>query len=215
MSGLLLEPLSQVPWLYVLCILFVSAVVIMYHSKRSGLDGHREILVLGRGVLYVIIFSLMVFSTTIFLKYASYLKIDVMQLSAFEFFVVVIIATVVIAWKSLLDDIKLSDVGFFKYLLAIPYLLRQVVLLFFMFVVVGVYNDELGFFEMLIAILPVNILYHIYRISILDKVFVRAIDGLDRVDKIFDAVLGRHVSGDGRGAVRKKVLNKKKGGNKL
>ncbi len=206
MSGLLLEPLSQIPWLYVLCILLVSVVAVIYNSKMTGLDVRREISVLVRGLVYIIIFSLVVFSTVGFLKYTSYLKIDIMQLSGFEFFVVSIMATMFIAWKSLFSEVKVTDVGIFRFLKSIPYLLRQVLLLLSLSFIVYLYSPEMSIFEIVVAVVPVTVLYHLYRMGVIDKIFVGFIDGLNRVDSVVDNVFGFGARGAGK--------NKIKGGNK-
>ncbi|MBW6461540.1 MAG: hypothetical protein K0B07_00620 [DPANN group archaeon] len=190
MIGFLVEPLSQVPWLYVFCILLVSVVSVIFHSKMTGLDVWREISVVVRGVVYIVLFSLIVFSTVGLLKYASYLKIDIMQLSVFEFFVVSIIATIFISWKSLFLDVKSSEISILRFLKSIPYMLRQVLLLLSLSFIVYLYSPERGIFAIIVAVVPVNILYHLYRLGIIDKVFVKSIDWLDRVDNVIDKVFG-------------------------
>lgn len=204
MSGLFYEPLSQVPWLYVLCILFASAVSIIFHSKMTGLDVRREMSVLVRGMVHIIIFSLVIFSTVGFLKYTSYLKIDIMQLSVFEFFAVSIFATMVIAWKSLFAEVKVSDVGALRFLTSIPYPLRQALLLLLLVSIVYLYSPEMSIFGILVAVLPVNVLYHLYRIGIADKIFVGSIDGLNRVDTIIDSVSGLGSRDSGKNKIKKK-----------
>lgn len=210
MSGLLLEPLSEVPWLYVLCILLVSVVAVMFHSKMTGLDVRREMSVLVRGMVYIIIFSLIVFSTVGFLKYTSYLKIDIMQLSVFEFFVVSIAVTMFIAWKSLLSEVKVTDVGLFRFLKSIPYLLRQGLLLSALSLIVYLYDPGLGTFGIIVVVVPVNVLYHLYRMGIIDRIFVGSIDGLNRVDTVVDNVFGFGARGAGENKVKKDKRGSKK-----
>ena len=186
MSGMFFEPMSQVPWAYMIVLLLVSCVAVFIHSRAKGFNVRREFGVLVKGIVNVIIFSLIVFSTTIFLKYSSYLKIDIMQLTGFGMFVVTGILMCYIIWKSFLSEVKLENYGAFKgivsLIVSLSYPLKQIIVFVFFALVVSISNPAMSFVVMIFSILPINVIYHMYYIGLFDKLYNLFIRFIDMVD---------------------------------
>lgn len=186
MTGLVAEPMLQVPWAYLVLVLAVSLFFIYMHSKMSGLGVRKEMLVFLKGIVSVFALALVSLSTTIMLKYASYLKIDIMHLSSFEFFAVSVIACVFIADKALLSDGK--GWSFSKYMGRIPYVFRQAGLCAIMVSVVYYFNPEASMSYTLLAVIPVNVVYHLYYVGLLGWSLKRFLKLFDRLDSFFDSL---------------------------
>ena len=186
MIGLVAEPFFQVPWSYLLLVLAVSLSFIYMHSRMSGLGARREMPVFLKGVVSVFVLALVSLSTTIMLKYASYLKIDVMHLSSFEFFAVSVIACIFIADKALLSDGK--GWSFSRYVGRIPYMFRQAGLYAIMVSVVYYFNPEASLSYTLLAVIPVNVAYHLFYVGLLGWSLKHLLKLFDRVGSFFDSL---------------------------
>jgi len=186
MIGLIAEPLSQVPWAYLVLVLAVSLSFIYIHSRMSGLGARKEMLVFLKGVVSVFALVLVSLSTTLVLKYASYLKIDIMHLSSFEFFAVSVIACVFIADKALLSDGK--GWSFSRYISRIPYMFRQAGLYAIMVSVVYYFNPEASLSYAFLAVIPVNVVYHLFYVGLLGWSLKHFLKLFDRMGSFFDSL---------------------------
>ena len=190
----------QVPWVYVFFILAFSAVFIGVNSRSLGVKARDELSVLIKGIVFVALLSFLVFSSVAVLKYASYLKIDIMHLTSFEFFVFCMIFVAGFCSKLALADKKNGGKSVFYTLSKVAYPLQQVVLYFFMLGVVYHFNAEIPLIEACIAVLAVNVIYHLYYVKVLDKMFVKGLCVFDKADSFVDKVfLARDFKKKGRG----------------
>ena len=188
MISLIAEPLSQVPWAYLISLLFLSAVFIVLHSRMSGLGARKEMAVFARGIVFVSVLALVSLSTTLVLKYASYLKIDFMHMSSFEFFAVSVIVCVFIADKAFMIEGKGKAGIISRYIGRIPYLFRQAGFYVIMVFVVYYFNPEASLSYTLLAVMPVNVMYHLFYIGLLGWSLKHFLKLSARVDSFFDSL---------------------------
>ncbi|MEA3229537.1 MAG: hypothetical protein U9P44_01355 [archaeon] len=177
MIDAVLDPLRQVPWVYVFVVLIISVLSVFFHSRSCGLDSMREAWVFLKGIAFVLIVSAAALCTVAVLKYMSYLKIDIMQLSSFEFFVVVVVFGFFLSYSFLFRENKRQHVQIFGFLDLksfgkMTYPAHQAVLYLFMVAVVSYFNDEIELFELLVSVIPVNVLYHLYFLGMFDRAFI-------------------------------------------
>ncbi len=193
MTGVIIEPLVQVPWIYILSVLLLSSVFIVMHSRMSGLDSRREMLVFFKGAAFVVMLAFISLSTALVLKYASYLKIDIIQLSYFEFFFLTALLCIFAAEISFVSEGRGgADKGgiVFGYMRKVPYLLKQAGLYVFMVVVAYYFNPDASVLHMFAAVIPVNAAYHLYYLGLVNRSLQYLLKVFDMVDSFFDRAFG-------------------------
>ncbi|MEA2003564.1 MAG: hypothetical protein U9O53_01240 [archaeon] len=193
MIGVIIEPLVQVPWIYILSVLLLSSVFIVMHSKMSGLDSRREMLVFFKGAAFVVMFAFISLSTALVLKYASYLKIDIIQLSYFEFFFLTALLCIFVAEISFVPEGRRgADKGgiVFGYMRKVPYLLKQAGLYVFMVIVAYYFNPDASVLYTLAAVVPVNAVYHLFYLGFGGRSLQYLLKIFDMLDSFFDRAFG-------------------------
>ncbi|MFH1431704.1 MAG: hypothetical protein ABIG84_00610 [archaeon] len=152
--------LEQIPVTSIAVVFAILLGVIALSSNNQKKDMMRFL----KGVILTILLSMVTFCSVLVLKYLSYLKIDVMQLGVYETLFFAAVFGYVVFSRSLSDG-----KGIFR--VSIPYPVKQVVLFFLAFIYVLAADTGLELYWVVVGILPLNVLYHLHYIRILDKVF--------------------------------------------
>ncbi len=169
MSGMI-HALLQVPLMSIFAVLAVVLVMICI----LGTDRRRDFFRLLKGVFVTAVLSVVVFSSVIVLKYFSYLKIDIMQLGAIE----VIFFGTVFAYAILSRSLGGGRIPF-----SVPYPLKQAALFLAALGYLLWADTGLELYWVVVAIMPLNVVYHLYYIKILGKVFSRVVNLSRKLDE--------------------------------
>lgn len=157
------QALLQVPVLFISLVLLMLLFVIAVASKERG----RDVIFFVKGVVVTLVFAVLTFISLGVPRYFSYLKIDLMQLGVYEIFFLVAVFAYLVMSRSVADGGNVNP-------LKVPYPVKQVVLFLAMFAYVMYMNTGLEMYLLVVGVLPVNVIYHLYYIRILQKVFSKA-----------------------------------------
>lgn len=159
----MIDALLQVPILPISAVLAVFFVTVCILSA----DRRRESLRFLKGVFVTAVLSVVVFSSVVVLKYFSYLKIDIMQLGTYEVAFFCVFFAYLILSRPLLEGRKKP--------IPVPYPVKQAALFlaglgYLLWADIG-----LELYWTVVAIIPLNVAYHLYYIKMLDKVFCKLV----------------------------------------
>lgn len=168
----IIHAIGQIPIIPISIILFMLLAVITVTSKEKKKDCFR----FTKGIIITIIISLVVFSSVAVLKYASYLKIDIMQLGVWEVLFFGLILGYIIFSQSLREGKGIIPIN-------IPYPAKQAAL--FIAVFACLWKSDIGFetYWLVVAAMPFNIIYHLYYVKALDRIFVWIMKLSEKLDK--------------------------------
>ncbi len=168
----IIHAIGQVPIIPISIILFMLLAIITLTSKEKKKDSFRFI----KGIIITTIISLAVFSSVAVLKYASYLKIDLMQLGVWEILFLGLIFGYIIFSRSLREGKGIIPIN-------IPYPLKQIAL--FLAVFAYLWKSDIGFetYWLVVAVMPFNIIYHLYYVKALDRLFTWIMKISEKLDK--------------------------------
>lgn len=171
MSGVV-NAVGQVPFVPVLIVLFMLFLVVFVVSRDRRKDCFR----LFKGVFVTVVISFVVFSSVVVLKYFSYLKIDVMQLGVWEVLLFGVVFGYVVFSRSLSSGKGVVPVS-------VPYPVKQILLFLVVFVYLLRADTGFGMYWLVVAVMPFNVVYHLYYVKVLDKVFALIMKVSERVDE--------------------------------
>ncbi len=168
----IIHAIGQIPIIPIAIILFILIAVIIATSKEKKKDCFR----FTKGIFITIIISLAVFSSVAVLKYASYLKIDIMQLGVWEVLFFGLIFGYVTFSRSLREGKGIIPIN-------IPYPVKQTAL--FLAVFAYLWKSGIGFetYWLVVAVMPFNIIYHFYYVKALDRLFTWIMKISEKLDK--------------------------------
>lgn len=166
----IIRALLQVPLMSIFAVLAVVLVIICILGTNRRRDSFRLL----KGVFVTAVLSVVVFSSVIVLKYFSYLKIDIMQAGAVE----VIFLGIVFAYAILSRSLVGGRIPF-----SVPYPLKQAALFLAALGYLLWADTGLELYWVVVAIMPLNVVYHLYYIKILGKVFSRVVNLSRKLDE--------------------------------
>ncbi len=168
----IIHAIGQIPIIPISIILFILLAVITVTSKEKKKDCLR----FTKGIIITIIISLAVFSSVAILKYFSYLKMDIMQLEVWEVLFFGLVFGYIIFSRSLSEGKRIIPIN-------IPYPAKQAALFLAVFAYLWKSGVGLETYWLVIAVMPFNIIYHLYYVKALDKIFVWIMKISERLDK--------------------------------
>ena len=157
MFGFLLE----IPFVYMAALGLLSVFFIFYYSRREKINFTCELFKYFKGIVLLILLSFGVFSTTLFLKYMSFLKIDILQPDLLAVAAFVGISIILMFEYSLKSFEQIS-----KKLSRIPYIFKQFVLISAVFCVFYVVTSEIDIRKIVYASLVPSIIYHLLYVRV-------------------------------------------------
>ncbi len=159
-----IQALLQIPVLFISLVLLMLLAVIVMASRERG----RDVIFFVKGIVVTLIFAAVTFSSLAVPCYFSYLKIDLMQIGGYEIFAVVAVFSYLVMSRLVADGGNVFPVR-------VPYPVKQVLIFLALFAYIVSMNTGLEMYLLVAAVLPVNVIYHLYYIRILHKVFSKAI----------------------------------------
>jgi len=168
----IIHAIGQIPIIPVSIILFMFFAVITITSKEKKKDCLR----FTKGIIITFIFSLAVFSSVAVLRYFSYLKMDIMQLDVWEVLFFGLIFGYIIFSRSLSEGKGIIPIN-------IPYPVKQAALFIVVFACLWKSDTGLETYWLIIAVMPFNIIYHLYYVKALDRLFTWIMKLSERLDK--------------------------------
>ncbi len=168
----IVHAMGKVPVVMISVVLLMFFAVIIATSKEKNKDCFRFI----KGIFVTVIISLVVFSSVAVLKYFSYLKLDIMQFGVVEVLFFGLVFGYVIFSRSLSEGKGVIPIK-------IPYPVKQVVLFFAVFAYLLKSDISFGMYWLVVAVMPFNIIYHLYYVKALDKIFTWIMKVSEKVDE--------------------------------
>lgn len=130
----------------------------------SGNNKRKDMVRFVKGIVITVVLSILTFSSVVVLKYFSYLKIDIMQLGVYGTLFFAFVFAYFIVSRSMFDGRGVIPIK-------LPYPVKQLLLFLIAMGYLLTVDTGLELYWIVVAVLPLNILYHLHFVKFLDKVF--------------------------------------------
>lgn len=170
-----------IPYTNMLYLVVLSVLFILHFSIKNKLNFIKEMFRYIKGIMFMVLLCLIVFSTTIFLKYMSFLKIDILQIELSHITIIVGIAIIVLFEYSLKSFEEIAEM-----ISKTPYVVKQITVFSVVFIVLSAVTDEVESRIILAASVVPSVVYHLIYV----KAYKQIIGLLRYTSRLYDKITG-------------------------